>query len=90
MILMKLLKLFMKGTSILKEHFLLHIQKYDKTEHLIKEIFEYFKIMSSYTAKGYLNRMIDEDKRDIENFFKQNINDENIFCQMKKKSSLKS
>lgn len=72
---------FMKGTSILKEHFLLHIQKYDNVENLIKEIFEYFKIMSSYTAKGYLNKMIEEDKRDIENFFKQNISDETIIPQ---------
>ena len=68
---------FIKGTDILEEHFLLNSQKYEKPIDLMEEIFEYFRIMKSYTAKGYLNRMLSEDKRDIESFFEQtNLNQE--------------
>lgn len=68
---------FIKGTDILEEHFLLNSQKYEKPINLMEEIFEYFRIMKSYTAKGYLNRMLSEDKRDIESFFEQtNLNQE--------------
>ena len=56
---------FIKGTDILEEHFLLNSQKFEKPVELMEEIFDYFKIMKSYTAKGYLNRMLSEDKRDI-------------------------
>lgn len=60
---------FIKGAEILQEHFLLNTQKIEASPHLMDEIFEYFKLMRAYTSKGYLNRMISEDKKDIEEFF---------------------
>ena len=60
---------FMKGTEILEEYFLLHTQEGETSIELMNEIFGYFKIMKGFTAKGYLNRMLEEDKRDIESFF---------------------
>ncbi|MBN2781958.1 MAG: GGDEF domain-containing protein [Campylobacterales bacterium] len=62
---------FIKGTDILEEYFLIHSQKYLSSVELMDEIFGYFKIMKSYTAKGYLNKMLEEDKKDIESFFEQ-------------------
>lgn len=62
---------FMKGTDILEEQFLLHGRDAKNSKVLMEEIFSYFKIMKSYTAKGYLNRMLLEDKKDIDTFFEQ-------------------
>ena len=62
---------FMKGTDILEEQFLLYIQNELNNRPLMEEVFNYFKIMKSYTAKGYLNRMLQEDKKDIDVFFEQ-------------------
>lgn len=62
---------FIKGTDILEKYFLLNSQELESSKLLMPEIFEYFKLMKTYTAKGYLNRMIIEDKRDIESFFRQ-------------------
>jgi diguanylate cyclase (GGDEF)-like protein len=70
---------FIKGTDILEEHFLLNSQKSDTPLELMEEIFDYFKIMKSYTAKGYLNRMLSEDKRDIESFFEQTNLDQETY-----------
>ncbi|QOP41701.1 GGDEF domain-containing protein [Sulfurimonas marina] len=74
---------FMKGTDILEEHFLLNAQKCKSTKKLMGEIFEYFKIMKAFTAKGYLNRMLSEDKRDLETFFEQVIVDTNTYLPKK-------
>ena len=62
---------FIKGTEILQEHFLRDSIKFDNSLVLMDEVFEYFKIMKSFTAKGYLNRMLMEDKKDIESFLEQ-------------------
>ena len=62
---------FMKGTDILEEQFLLHGSDDKNNKILMEEIFSYFKIMKSYTARGYLNRMLLEDKKDIDTFFEQ-------------------
>ncbi|MBN2823871.1 MAG: GGDEF domain-containing protein, partial [Campylobacterales bacterium] len=51
--------------------------KVDFSIELMHEIFEYFNLMKSFTAKGYLNRMLQEDKKDIELFFLQTDNDKN-------------
>ncbi|MDH4944939.1 GGDEF domain-containing protein [Sulfurimonas sp. C5] len=67
---------FIKGTDILEEHFLLNSQQCQNTQKLMDEIFEYFKIMKAFTAKGYLNRMLSEDKKDIENFFEHIVLDQ--------------
>lgn len=63
---------FIKGTEILEEHFLLNTQKVEHSIELINDIFKYFKIMKGFTAKGYLNRMLKEDKKDIDLFFEHN------------------
>jgi diguanylate cyclase (GGDEF)-like protein len=61
---------FIKGAEMLEEYFLLHTRHADiSSRELMDDIFTYFKYMKSFTAKGYLNRMIDEDKKDIDNFF---------------------
>jgi len=62
---------FMKGTEILQEYFLLHTQEEETDIALMYEIFEYFKVMKGYTAKGYLNKMLEEDQKDIETFFEE-------------------
>ena len=62
---------FIKGTDILEEQFLIHGRDDDNSKTLMEEIFSYFKIMKSYTARGYLNRMLLEDKKDIDTFFEQ-------------------
>ncbi len=62
---------FIKGTDILQEHFLIDSQKYTNSIEIMSDIFGYFKIMKAFTAKGYLNGMIAEDKKDIESFFEQ-------------------
>ena len=43
---------FIKGTNILEEYFLLHSQVEASSVVLMEEIFNYFKIMKSFTAKG--------------------------------------
>ncbi len=68
---------FIKGSGMLEEYFLLHIPKGDNCTFIMHDIFEYFKIMKAYTAKGYLNRMIAEDKRDIDEFFKHSFSEQN-------------
>lgn len=60
---------FMRGTEILEKHFLLHAQSIGGNEKLFHEIFDFFRIVKSYTAKGYLNQMIQEDRKDITLFF---------------------
>lgn len=68
---------FIKGTEILEKHFLLHAHSIGGSKELFNEIFDFFRIVKSYTAKGYLNRMILEDRKDIEVFFeKLESNDE--------------
>jgi diguanylate cyclase (GGDEF)-like protein len=69
---------FMRGTEILQEHFLIQSQRAEPSVELMEDIFEYFKIMKSYTAKGYLNRMILEDKKDMDSFFEQSNGNENL------------
>lgn len=62
---------FIKGTDILEEHFLFSTQKIENSIEVMNDIFEYFRLMKSFTAKGYLNKMLAEDKKDIESFFEQ-------------------
>lgn len=62
---------FMKGTEILEEYFLLQTQGLEPASGLLNEILLYFKIMKSFTAKGYLHRMLRDDKRDLDEFFEQ-------------------
>ena len=59
---------FIKGAEILQEHFILSSYKVYGTEGLMAEIFDYFKIMKSFTAKGYLNVMLEDDLKDIDSF----------------------
>lgn len=68
---------FIKGTEILQEHFLKDAQNIAHPIALMNDIFGYFKIMKAYTAKGYLNRMIQDDRKDIELFFKNDIENDN-------------
>lgn len=65
---------FMKGMEILQEHFLIYTQKEGLSTELMEAIFEYFKLIKAQTARGYLNRMLEEDEKDIEIFF-QNLAD---------------
>lgn len=60
---------FIKGSDILEEYFLLHTHQISPSRDLMDEIFSYFKMMKAFTAKGYLNRMLLEDKKDLEEFF---------------------
>lgn len=62
---------YVRGTKILEEHFLIFASNKNSSEEQINEIFKYFKIMISFTAKGYLNRMLLEDKKDIQDFFEE-------------------
>lgn len=60
---------FMKGMEILEDHFLIFVQKKDDNVALMYGIFGFFKLIKSSTARGYLNRMLQEDKQDLELFF---------------------
>lgn len=60
---------------MLEEYFLLHIPKMESSRGVMDDIFEYFRIMKAYTAKGYLNKMIQEDKKDIDAFFEHSTSD---------------
>lgn len=70
---------FIRGTDILEEQFLLNSRDNKNSKVLMEEIFSYFKIMKSYTARGYLNRMLLEDKKDIDTFFEQATMTEGAF-----------
>lgn len=59
---------FIKGSEILQEHFIITSYQADASKGLISEIYEYFKMMKAFTAKGYLNKMLEEDSQDIELF----------------------
>jgi len=63
---------FSKGSEILQEHFVLTTYKEHTTDGLVGEIYDYFKMMKAFTAKGYLNKMLEEDSRDID-LFSENI-----------------
>jgi len=69
---------FLKGSQMLKEYFLVHTTKSQDSKEIMRDIFEYFNYMKSFTAKGYLNRMIKEDKLDIENFFNYSSENEHL------------
>ncbi|MCF6173698.1 MAG: GGDEF domain-containing protein [Campylobacteraceae bacterium] len=60
---------FIKGSQMFEKYFLLHTTKNKLSKEIMDDIFTYFEYMKSFTAKGYLNRMIQEDKKDIDNFF---------------------
>ncbi|MEA2028651.1 MAG: GGDEF domain-containing protein [Campylobacterota bacterium] len=62
---------FIRGVDILEADFLRQIKKKEFSLELVDEIIEYFKLMKSYTAKGYLGRITQKDKRDIEVFMEQ-------------------
>ncbi|WP_029407322.1 GGDEF domain-containing protein [Thiomicrorhabdus sp. Milos-T2] len=62
---------FIKATEILEEHFIVSSQKAEPCHELMDEIFEYFKIMRAFTAKGYLNKMLEEDEKDLDLFLDQ-------------------
>lgn len=62
---------FIKGAEILQEQFILKSHKAD-SDGLMGEIFDYFKMMMSFTAKGYLNKMLEADREDI-SLFNHNI-----------------
>ncbi|MGD9969040.1 MAG: GGDEF domain-containing protein [Sulfuricurvum sp.] len=74
---------FIRGTEILEKHFLLHAQSIGGSMELFNEIFDFFRIVKSYTAKGYLNRMILEDRRDIELFFRRFDSEEETYLPRK-------
>lgn len=74
---------FIKGTDILQEHFLVHSNKSPISENIMEDIFSYFKIMKAYTARGYLNRMIKEDQKDIDLFFSERNDDDNSYLPKK-------
>lgn len=61
---------FIKGAEILQESFLLGSHFSEDPKEVMQEILDYFKILRSYTAKGYLNKMIEEDVIDINHFQK--------------------
>lgn len=69
---------FIKGSQMLEEYFLAHTTKNELSKEIMDDIFSYFRFMKSYTAKGYLNRMISEDKKDIENFFTYSADKEHL------------
>jgi diguanylate cyclase (GGDEF)-like protein len=57
---------FSAGMTIMEEGVLRVISRHDNTEILLDAAFQFFRIIRGYTAKGYLNRMLDDDSRDID------------------------
>jgi len=60
-----------KGTDIIEEYFLLQTQQGNPSTKMMREIFAYFKLSKSSIAKGYLDRIIQEDKRELQSFLEQ-------------------
>jgi len=67
---------FIKGSEMLEESILLHSSQDQLSHEMLNNIFSYFKNMKAFTAKGYLNRMIAEDKKDIDSLCPATDSDE--------------
>jgi len=59
---------FITGSEILEEDFLLQVKQKELSVDLVHEVLEYFKLMNAYIAKGYLRRMLRDDRKEIESF----------------------
>ncbi len=57
---------FSAGVTIMEEGILRVISRHDNSENMLDAAFHFFKLIRGFTAKGYLNRMLDDDSRDID------------------------
>jgi diguanylate cyclase (GGDEF)-like protein len=57
---------FSAGVTIMEEGILRVISRHQAPEELLDGAFHFFKLIRGFTAKGYLNRMLDDDSRDID------------------------
>lgn len=57
---------FFASLGILEEGILIAITAHENNIELMRPAFKFFRIIRAHTAKGYLNRMLDKDSRDID------------------------
>lgn len=57
---------FSAGMTIMEEGILRVIANNENTGELLDAAFQFFRIVRGFTAKGYLNRMLEDDSRDID------------------------
>lgn len=57
---------FFAAMGILEEGILIALTKHKKSSELIGSAFKFFRSVRAHTAKGYLNKMLDQDTRDID------------------------
>lgn len=67
---------FIHGTQIIEKEFLLRIEEESFCQKLIHEVIEYFKLVKSYSAKGYLSRILKKDRAEFDTFKEQLKNSE--------------
>ncbi|MEA2028650.1 MAG: diguanylate cyclase [Campylobacterota bacterium] len=59
---------FTHGMDILEKSFSLHIANEESCQDLLKELVEYFQIVKSYSAKGYLKRILKKDRQEFDTY----------------------
>lgn len=59
---------YMAGMGILEKGFIRALIKHKDAEQLLELSFHFFKLVRAYTAKGYLNKMLDADIEDIDRY----------------------
>lgn len=59
---------FFAAMGILEEGILLSVAAQHNGEELMRTAFKFFRLIRAYTAKGYLNRMLDADSGDIDHY----------------------
>ncbi|MCG8634345.1 MAG: GGDEF domain-containing protein [Desulfobacterales bacterium] len=59
---------FFAAMGILEEGILLEVCKQHESQEIMTAAFRFFRVIRAYTAKGYLNRMLDADSKDIDRY----------------------
>lgn len=59
---------YMAGMNILEQGMIHAVVSHNEPSEMIETTFHFFKIIRAYTAKGYLNKMLEADIKDIDNY----------------------
>lgn len=59
---------YMAGMNILEQGLIVAVVSHDEPMELLDLTFNFFKMIRAYTAKGYLNKMLESDIEDIDHY----------------------
>ncbi|MDO9050225.1 MAG: GGDEF domain-containing protein [Methylotenera sp.] len=59
---------YMAGMNILEQGLILAVVSHQESMEMLETTFHFFKIIRAYTAKGYLNKMLEADIEDIDRY----------------------